>query len=119
MSRVVPLPQRHTHKSGGDADMEKPIFVFTEGNTTIKIRSALPFMTPDEQRRWWEENKDHPTVRTFKRTWAESEIAIAEREAAANEIDLTLPSWAKGQALIGKEIEHETTCIYRRWSTRN
>lgn len=89
MSRVVPLPQRHTHRTRGNADMEqdrdplkRPTYVTQIGNTTIKIRSALPFMTPEEQERWWKENDNLPEVRMFKRAWIESLIHVAKAEAA-------------------------------------
>ncbi|ELK39074.1 hypothetical protein RI662_10510 [Brevibacillus agri] len=63
---------------------QRPVFTTQIGNTTIKIRSALPFMTPEEQKKWWEENDSLPEVRMFKRAWIESLISVAKAEAARN-----------------------------------
>ncbi|UFJ41320.1 hypothetical protein LOK74_01935 [Brevibacillus humidisoli] len=61
---------------------ERPVFVTQVGNTTIKIRSALPFMTPEEQKRWWDENNHLPEVRMFKRAWIQSLLQVAKGEAS-------------------------------------
>ena len=89
MTRVVPLPQRHTHRTRGNADMEKdrdplklPTYVTQIGNTTIKIRSALPFMTPEEQERWWIENDSLPEVQMFKKARIAALLHVAKAEAA-------------------------------------
>jgi hypothetical protein len=89
MTRVVPLHRPHTHKTRGDVGVEpdrdplkRPTYVFQNGNTTIKIRSALPFMAPEEQRKWWQENENLPEVKIFKREWIESLIHVAKAEAA-------------------------------------
>jgi|GEM_PF-7039998 len=67
--------------------LKRPTYVMQVGNTTIKIRSALPFMPPEDQERWWNENDSLPEVRTFKRAWINSMIAVARAEAAAMEND--------------------------------
>ena len=83
--QVVQLIQPHTHKLRGNVGMEqdrdplkRPSYETQIGNTTIKIRSALPFMTTDEQKKWWEDNDSLPEVRMFKRAWIESLIQAAE-----------------------------------------
>lgn len=93
MSRVVPLQPQHTHRARGNANMEqdrdrdplkRPTYEYQDGNATIKIRSALPFMSPEDQKRWFEENDSLPEVRLFKRQWIQSLISVAKKEAARN-----------------------------------
>ncbi|QRG68561.1 hypothetical protein [Brevibacillus choshinensis] len=89
MNKVVPLHQPHTHRTRGDVGMEhdrdplkRPTFETQVGNTTIKIRSALPFMTPDEQERWWIENDSLPEVQRFKKARIAALINVAKAEAS-------------------------------------
>lgn len=88
-NRVVPLPTQHTHRTRGDVGMEKdhdphkrPTFVKQIGNTTIKVRSILPFLPPEEQTRLWIENESLPEVRMVKRALLEANVRIARAEAA-------------------------------------
>jgi len=62
---------------------QRPVFTTQIGNTTIKIRSALPFMTPDEQKQWWKDNDSLPEVKMFKKAWIDSLISVAKAEAAS------------------------------------
>ncbi|AMA74033.1 MULTISPECIES: hypothetical protein [Aneurinibacillus] len=48
---------------------DRPCFETQIGNTTIKIRSALPFMTAEEQAQWFQDNDSLPEVRMMKRAW--------------------------------------------------
>lgn len=79
----------HTLYKGGLMNMEqdrdplkRPTFETKVGNTIIKIRSALPFMTPDEQEQWWIENDSLPEVQLFKKARIAALIHIAQVEAA-------------------------------------
>lgn len=64
---------------------ERPVFVTKIGNTTLKIHSKLPFMTPEERRQWFEDNKELPEVKMFYRAWARALWAIEEQEAKKKE----------------------------------
>ncbi|MBY0052940.1 hypothetical protein H7K32_14915 [Brevibacillus agri] len=64
--------------------LKRPTYEYQDGNTTIKIRSALPFMSLEDQKRWFEENNSLPEVRLFKRQWIECLISVAKAEAARN-----------------------------------
>ncbi|WCK55390.1 hypothetical protein PP175_05410 [Aneurinibacillus sp. Ricciae_BoGa-3] len=48
----------------------RPCFETKIGNTSIKIRSALPFMSEEEQARWYRDNDSLPEVQMFKQAWA-------------------------------------------------
>lgn len=86
-TKVVQHPREHKHLQRGNAAMvqdrdhlQRPTFAMQIGNTMIKIRSALPFMSPEDQQKWWEENDSSPEVRMFKRAWIDSLIQVAEAE---------------------------------------
>lgn len=64
--------------------LKRPTYEMRVGNTTIKIRSKLPFMTPDEQERWWIENDSLPEVQRFKKAWIAGLIHVAKLEAERN-----------------------------------
>ncbi|WP_103110549.1 hypothetical protein [Brevibacillus reuszeri] len=64
--------------------LKRPTYEMQVGNTTIKIRSALPFMTPDEQERWWIENDSLPEVQRFKKARIAGLIHVAKLEAERN-----------------------------------
>jgi hypothetical protein len=84
ITRVVPLRSPHRHVVKGDEAVERsddrPVFVTQIGNTTLKIRSILPFMEPEERSQWFQDNADLPQVKHFKRVWAETLYAIEEQE---------------------------------------
>ncbi|RKD20992.1 hypothetical protein BEP19_15015 [Ammoniphilus oxalaticus] len=85
-NRVVPLRSPHRHRKKGDEDMQqnnndRPVFTTQIGNTTIKIRSILPFMSPKERSEWFEENADLPEVKQMNRILAESLWALEEQES--------------------------------------
>lgn len=59
---------------------ERPVFTYQRGNTTIKIHSKLPFMTPEERSQWFEDNADLPEVKHLHKVLAESIWALEEQE---------------------------------------
>ncbi|WP_212932852.1 helix-turn-helix domain-containing protein [Brevibacillus halotolerans] len=63
---------------------DRPLYVKKLGLTTVKIRSALPFMTPDERDKWYDDNSDLPEVKNYRRALAEANIYIHEREQQKN-----------------------------------
>lgn len=86
IDRVVHLNPPHRHKSKGDEDMqqpfdERPVFVQKIGNTTIKIRSILPFMTSEERAQWFKDNADLPEVKQLHMAMARALWALEEQEA--------------------------------------
>lgn len=62
---------------------QRPVFTTQIGNTTIKIRSALPFMSNQEQQKWWEDNDSLPEVQLFKRAWIQSILDLEVNENGA------------------------------------
>jgi len=65
---------------------KRPVFTTTIGNTIIKIRSALPFMTDEQQRQWFEENDSLPEVQAMKRVWIDMILDIEEKKWINNEM---------------------------------
>ncbi|RAP29115.1 hypothetical protein C2W64_04062 [Brevibacillus laterosporus] len=59
---------------------DRPLFVKQHGLTTIKIRSTLPFMTPDERDKWYDDNADLPEVKNYRRALAQANIYLHERD---------------------------------------
>jgi len=60
---------------------KRPVFTTKIENTTIRIRSALPFMTDEQQRQWFEENDSLPEVQAMKRVWIELILDIEKKKA--------------------------------------
>lgn len=83
--QVVQLPHVHTHRAKGDEQMEnRPCYIMQEGNTTIKIRSALPFMSPAEQAQWFQDNDSLIEVQMMKSAWANA-LWVIERQKQKSE----------------------------------
>jgi len=60
---------------------ERPVFITKIGNTTIKIRSALPFMTDEQQKQWFLDNESLPELQAMKRVWIDMILDIEKKKA--------------------------------------
>lgn len=84
MSGVVQRSPTHRHGAKGDEHMEqneRPCYTTQIGNTIIKIRSALPFMTDEQQAQWFRDNDSLPEVQMLKKAWARATLYNYKRKS--------------------------------------
>lgn len=63
-----------------EPNKNRPLFVTQVGNTTLKIRSSLPFMKPEDRGHWFEQHADLPEVKELQRVWIQMLYSIEEQE---------------------------------------
>jgi hypothetical protein len=83
---VVTIPRPHIHRERGSEQMkiedERPLYTTKVGNTTLRIRSNLPFMTKNERAEWFRQNESLPEVKMIKNAWIAMLHQLQREEAA-------------------------------------